>query len=153
MKTIIKISSAILVLLLFAEPLFAQEIKSGIYLTDTAFLNNQLALAIDCDTEKHKIKLNDFFNKPYIEVIHEGKSHKYNKKDIFGFRTCDGKDFRFVNNDHYEILTKDVITIYSITVMANTPSSKIPQEITKYSFSISYKSALIPLTLSNLKKE
>lgn len=152
MKTIIKTSFAILGLL-FAKPSFAQDIRSGIYLTDSAFVNNQLTLAIDCKTEKHKIKLNDFFNKPFIEVIHEGKSYKYNKKDIFGFRTCDGKDFRFVNNDHYEILSKDVITIYTITAMVNIPGAKLPQEVSKYFFSINYKSALTPLTLLNLKKE
>ena len=151
MKKVFNITLAIFGLVL-AESSFAQDNKSGIYLTDSAFVNNQLTLSIDCNVEKHRIKLNDFFDKSYIEVIHEGKTYKYYKKEIFGYKTCDGKSFRFVNNEHYEILARDIITIYSLKVFTSISGSKLPQDVTKYFFSTSYKSELIPLTLLNLKK-
>ena len=64
---------------------FSQNDSSGIYINGDDFKKGKLSFAINCSTEKHKIKLNDFFSLPYIIVIHNDSSYKFYKRDIFGF--------------------------------------------------------------------
>ncbi len=140
-------------IILSNTPTFGQAIHSGIFLTDSAFEKNELTLKIDCNIEKHKIELNDFLGKPYIKVIHEGKMYKYNKNEIFGYRTCDDKNYRFYKKNEYEILNKDKLTLYSQSSTTTISGQKGIFTITNYFFSSSFSSDLIPLTSQNLKNQ
>jgi hypothetical protein len=57
--------------------------KSGVYLNVADYETKKLTYEIDCSEEKHKIKLNEFFNKPYITVVHNGYKYTHQKKDIY----------------------------------------------------------------------
>jgi hypothetical protein len=138
---------AVLFFLLAGVSGFAQN-GSGVYASAEDFTRQQLTLAIDCKTEKHKIKLNDFASKPYIEVIHQGKPHRFEKSQIFGFRLCDGKVFRFVDGRHYRLLNPtEQILLYKeeIPAMGKNPGK------TSYYFSKGAALPVMPLTLQNLK--
>jgi len=126
---------------------FSQD--SGVYLSAADFASRKLTYGINCATEKHKIKLNQFLNKDYITVVHNNMSNKLVKKDIYGYRDCDGVTYRFINNNHFTILNpEESILIFKHTTMA----SKNQQAVIVYYFSFSGSNATSELTLSNLKK-
>lgn len=107
-----------------------------------------MALSINCETEKHHIRLNEFLDKPFIQVKHNGSTHKYEKKDIFGYRECGGKDYRFAGNKHYPILNPaEPILIYRVETK---PVAKKPGK-TAYYFSKDASSPVQPLTMANIK--
>ncbi len=136
-------------LLLFASA-NAQADSSGIYKNGDDFSNGKLSLAINCETEKHKIKLNDFLMKPYIIVKHNDSSYKFFKKDIFGYKSCEGSIFRFVKNEAYILLNPDEkILIYKYNT-AN--ASRGLTNATSYYFSEDANSSVKLLTKTNLKK-
>jgi hypothetical protein len=128
---------------------FAQSSGSGIYKTADDFKTGKLALAVDCKTESHKIKLNDFFGKSYITVVHEGKDYKLEKKDIYGYQLCGGEIYRFVSNtNEYLILNpKEQILIYKEAVVTGKGSLSHVD----YFFSKDAASDVQPLTMENLK--
>ena len=127
----------------------ANNIHSGIYMSAKDYQDKKLSLEINCDSTKHKIKLHDFFSKPYIDVIHEGKKYHYMKDSIFGYRDCDGNDFRFDDKREYQIMESDTITIYRIQV-AQGGKGAIPL-VSEYYFSSKLDGAILSLTLNNLK--
>ena len=83
-----KIKKKILIICLISFTvinLFAQTQKkeitlAGVYLTLADFKINKLTYDIDCGTEKQKIKLHDFFTKPYIDVYYKDQKHTLQKK-------------------------------------------------------------------------
>lgn len=127
----------------------AQQDSSGVYLSPVDFRRAKLAYAINCSTEKHKIKLNEFFDKPYITVVHEQKSVNLEKKNIFGFRDCDNLTYRFVGQSHYTILNpREEIILYKHVIQA----SKNQEEAVHYYFSKPANDDVQELSLINLKK-
>lgn len=128
----------------------AQQDSSGVYLSASDFKNGKLAYAINCKTQKHKIKLNEFLSKPYITVVHDGKSINLDKKNIFGFRDCDDVTYRFVNQNQYTILnpTEEILLYRHVAQSA----SKNQPETVYYFFSKSAQGEVVDLTLTNLKK-
>ncbi len=144
MKTRLILSSIFSLSTLFA---FAQ--NSGVYLSASDFASGKLAYEINCSTEKHKIKLNEFLNQDYITVVHDNKSHKLQKKEIFGYKDCDNLTYRFAGNSHYVILNPtEKILLYKHTVDA----SKNQKAEVHYYFSVSGAGEMQTLTLMNLKK-
>ena len=137
MKTRLILSSIFSLTTLLA---FAQ--NSGVYLSASDFASGKLTYEINCATEKHKIKLNEFLNQDYITVVHDKQSHKLQKKAIFGYKDCDNLTYRFSGNSHY------VILLYKHTIAA----SKNQQEEVHYYFSISGTGEMQTLTLMNIKK-
>jgi|APTNR8051073442_1049403.scaffolds.fasta_scaffold00018_215 hypothetical protein len=126
---------------------FSQE--SGVYMSASDFASGKLTYAINCSTEKHKIKLNEFLNRSYITVVHNGESHNLTKKEIFGYKDCDGVAYRFINDGHFVILNpSEEILIYKHTKGA----SKNQQAVTHYYFSLGGSDTVARLTLENLKK-
>jgi hypothetical protein len=128
---------------------FAQSDGSGIYKTADDLKSGKLALAVDCKTESHKIKLNDFFGKSYITVVHEGKDYKFEKKDIYAYQLCGGETYRFVSNTkEYLILNpKEQILIYKEEALTGKGSLKRVY----YFFSKDAASPIQSLTMENLK--
>lgn len=126
---------------------FAQ--NSGVYLSSSDFASGKLTYEINCSTEKHKIKLNEFLKKPYITVVHDNKSHNLQKKEIFGYKDCDNLTYRFADNSHYVILNPtEQILLYKHT----TEGSKNKKAEVHYYFSVSGAGEMQTLTLMNLKK-
>ena len=136
-------------LLFFTVSAYAQTDGSGIYKTVQDFKTGNLALKVDCKMENHQIKLNDFFGKSYITVVHEGKDYKFEKNDIYAYQLCNGEVYRFVSNTlEYIILNpKEQVLIYK----HETVPSKGNPKITHYFFSKDADSAIQKLTLANLK--
>lgn len=128
--------------------LFAQQDSSGVYLSPADFKKGKLAYAINCSAEKHKIKLNEFFDRTYITVIHDQKSENLEKNKIFGFRDCNDMSYRFVEDNHYTILNpREEILLYKHVIQA----SKNQEEAVHYYFSKSPDSEAQKLNLTNLK--
>ena len=128
---------------------FAQKDNSGIYRNGDDFAKGKLSLAINCKTEKHKIKLNDFFSLPYIIVKHNDSSYKLYKKDIFGYKMCDGSVYRFDNKKELLLLNPtEQILIYK-HIIAKPPTGL--NNVTNYYFSLGSNSPVKLLTKSNLK--
>lgn len=98
--------------LLIALNAKSQNEKSGVYLTFQDYLNNKLSYEITCKTEKHKIRMNEFLNKSYITVIHNGLKHQLYKDSIYGFISCDESLIRFQNRKHYQLVEKGSVWIY-----------------------------------------
>lgn len=135
--------------LFYLATFFAAAQNSGIYLNASDFTAGKLTYEINCSTEKHKIKLNEFLNQDYITVVHDKQPYKLQKKEIFGYKDCDNLTYRFSDKSHYLILnpTEEII-LYKHTIDA----SKNQEAEVHYYFSISGAGEIQTLTLINLKK-
>lgn len=71
MKNLVKIVAIIAGMVVFSGSLFAQ--KSGVFKTFADYTAGKMEYGIDCATEKHKIKLNEFLGKDFITVVHDGQ--------------------------------------------------------------------------------
>lgn len=107
---------------------------------------------IDCAKETHKIKLNDFWGKDYITVVHEGKPYDLKKAEIWGFQLCDDKIVRFQGKDDYTVSDKGILWIYAkqstIPGSVKTGTSKT---VSTFFFSKGGDGEIKELTLLNLK--
>lgn len=141
MKTIILIS-------LIALSINASAQTSGVYLNAEDFKSGKLTYAIDCQTEKHKIKLNEFVNKDYITVIHDKQPYNLMKAEIFGYRDCNDVTYRLTRDMHYEVLNpKEEILVYKVM----SGGGKGNPITTNYYFSKDANSKIESLTLNTLK--
>ena len=136
---------------IYSSVVIAQNDSSGIYKTADDFAVRKLSFAINCQTEKHKIYLNDFFNKPYITVKHDDSTYKIYRKDIYGYHFCNGETYRIVNRHDLRVLNPDeYIIIYKNSW--NRPSAGAKTNVTNYYFSKGAHSPVQSLTFKNLKK-
>jgi len=123
---------------------------SGVYLTAADYEKKQLAFAGDCGSKNHKLKPHDFPNKPYIDVKHESEKYRYAKRDLFGFRECDGRDYRFGSNLNYQILEAEELYIYTLDIWVSR--GRTNQTVRKYYFSVGDDGQILMLNLENLKR-
>lgn len=138
----------ILIILLVASSLSMKAQTSGVYLSAADFESGKLTYGIDCATEKHKIKLNEFLGKDHITVIHNKQSFNLKKNEIFGYRDCNDAIYRLAIDRHYKVLNpEETILLYVIEVV----SSKNQMGSKNYYFSGSASSEVKELTLTNLK--
>lgn len=123
---------------------------SGVYLSSADYKNGRLAFQGDSGSETHKLELHDVLNKPYIEVTHDTEKHRHQKGDLFGFRACDGRDYRFASNREYQILEAKELYIYA----RGTPvgAGKGIRTVAAYYFSVGPDGPVLALTLENLKQ-
>jgi hypothetical protein len=124
--------------------------RSGIYLTASDFRAARLGHPIDCRTAKHVIDRHTVLRNSYIEVEHEGQHLRHEKRDIFGYRDCDGRDVRFVDGAEYVIVEAGPIYIYTSERIEH--QGRPYKRVTVFSFSAAPDSALLPLTVANLKR-
>jgi len=124
-------------------------LQSGLFRTAEGFRQNQVLLGIDCQSEKHRIRLHEFIGKPFVTVIHSGQSYQFSKDSLFGYRDCEGQAYRFVTtNEHYPIINPaEPVLIYKLV---QPPIAKVPG-YTKLYFSKDASSPVEVLTLANLK--
>ena len=150
MKSIYFIKSAVFAaLILSSVSSFAQ--KSGVFKTFADYTSGKMDYGIDCATEKHKIKLNNFLDKDFITVVHDGKSYNLKKAETWGFQLCDEKVIRFQSNEHFPLADKGVLWIYTketVKAISQRAGTKI---ITTYYFSRGGGDGILELTLLNLK--
>ncbi len=128
--------------------------KSGVYMSFADYTASKLNLEVDYTTEKHKIKVIDFFNKSEINVIHKDKKYTYKKSEIYGIRDGKGNDYRFYNDLEYLISQTDTIYIYKKESTEHVGGGKNHHttQVTKYFFSKTGNSEILALTKENLKK-
>lgn len=138
----------ILSLLMILHGKGISQVASGVYKTHSDYLTQKLAFAIDCKTEKHKIKLNEFPNKSFITVIHDGKPHQIAKDSVFGYQLCDGNFVRFADNTDYHLIEKGDVWLYK-KIMIKTPKSSAEPNLNFFSVG---SEKPISLTMENLKK-
>jgi len=118
---------------------------SGIYLTAAGYDEGRLTSEGHCGSKDHKLELHDVLNKSYIHVTHGIETTRYAKSDLFGFRACDGKDYRFVSTQEFRILEAKELYIYAQRV----GGGRVVREV--YHFSKGSNGTVLPLTLENLK--
>lgn len=126
---------------------------SGLYKSAADFRGHRLTLGVDCKTETHKLRLNEFSGKPYVTVKHGGEDYKMAKATLFGFRDCEGREYRFAaDNRHYPILNSgEELLLYK---MEQPPvgGKNATQTREQLFFSASAEAPLQPLTLLAVKK-
>ena len=94
----------------------AQSIRpktSGVYLTAADFKEGRLSYEGECSSKAHRLELHDVLHKSYIHVTHEGEKRRYAKSELFGFRACSGRDYRFVSNLEYQIVETRGLYLYA----------------------------------------
>ena len=151
MKTIIKNLAVVAGLALISTgSLFAQ--KSGVFKSYADYSAGKMEYGIDCAKETHKIKLNDFWGKDYITVVHEGKPYDLKKAETWGFQLCDEKIVRFQGKEDYSVGDKGILWVYSkqstVPGGVKTGGSKT---VTTFYFSKGGDGEIKELTLLNLK--
>lgn len=128
---------------------------AGVFLTAADYQSGRLTDRSDCKSSaNHKVELHDVLNKPYIHVTHDGATRQYLKADIYGFRSCEGRDFRFVGNRVYEILESREASIYVVRLPDREGEDLVVGPIRQNAFFFSAGAAgpVLPLTSENLKR-
>ena len=134
-----------------AQSASAQKDSSGIYKTADDFQKRKLTYAINCKTEKHKINPNILFKGSEVKVKHMGTTYSMKKSEVFGYRACDGKEYRFVDNKEYSVLNPGetlIIYVYQHPAHSAKNASQYPP---MYFFSKGVATGLQELTKGNLK--
>jgi hypothetical protein len=85
-----------------------------------------------------------------VRVVNESGAHDYSKSEVFGFRGCDGHDYRFVANRGLRILEANQLYIYA--EQHPISSGKGFRTVHSYYFSVGARGAVQSLTLDNLKR-
>ena len=143
--------TALILAFAFAAPLSADKVSttSGVWLTAADFASGTLTAAGPRDSSSHKMLLHDsIFGKPYIEVMHNGETFKYDKNAIWGFRDYDGKSYRFVDEVAYEVREAGRLIIYT---KDDWVAGRKGRTEPSYYFSVGAFGAVTPLTILNLK--
>ena len=128
---------------------------AGVFLTAADYQSGRLTDRSDCKSSaNHKVELHDVVNKPYIHVTHDGATRQYLKADIYGFRSCNGRDFRFVGNRVYEILESREASIYVVRLPDREGEDLVvgPTKQNAFFFSAGASGPVLPLTSENLKR-
>lgn len=122
---------------------------SGLYMTANDFTIKKLSYDIDVAKEKHTIKADKLFGQSRLDIIHDGKKYSFEKKDVFGFRDVANKDFRFFNNQEYEILDGEFFFLYRYHTFVSNGKTQVQKPA--YFISKEVNSKIVLLTLVNLK--
>jgi hypothetical protein len=152
MKTYFSSVAAIAVLLFSAAGIVQATTPktSGVFLTADDYKNVRLSFEGDCSSKTHKLELHNVLNKPYIDVTHETEKRRFAKSDLFGFRACDGHDYRFVSNLEYQILESKDLYIY--VYESHVSHGKGSYADLEYYFSAGAEGPVLALTKEDLKK-
>ena len=123
---------------------------SGLYRSAADFRSHRLTLGVDCKTGTHKLRMNEFMGRPYVTVVHGGKPYQVAKDSLFGFRDCDGQNYRFATDYHHLpiLYPEEELLLYRVTQPA---VGKNPGREDGY-FSASAAAPIQVLTLLNVKR-
>lgn len=123
---------------------------SGVYVSADDYKNGRLSFEGDCGSKAHKLELHDVLHKTYIHVTHEAEKRRFAKSDLFGFRACDGHDYRFASNLEHQILEARGLYIYAREVYVSHGRGR--HTVRGYFFSAGAEGAVLALSRENLKK-
>jgi hypothetical protein len=139
---------------LLAPSATAASRTSGLYLTAADYREARLTTIGDCKSDQHKLHLHSLLHKPYIDVTHEGTHHRYMKSELFGFRSCDGVDYRFAQHREFQILEARALYIYMVKAPPRLGKNAAPglNTVATYYFSVGAEGEVLPLTLNHLKQ-
>lgn len=143
----------VLVTLIATQSASAQKDSSGIYKTTEDFQQRKLTYAINCKTEKHKVNPNVFFKGSEVKVKHDGTTYELKKSEVFGYRACNGQEYRFVDDKEYKILNPgEPLTMYMYQHPAHS-GKEVSKGLYKpeYYFSNKSDASLQALTKANIK--
>jgi hypothetical protein len=149
MKTIYLLSAVIFINMAFAQKENLQ--KAGLYLTSSDFVNQKLTYAIDCINSEDKIKINELFGASHGYIVYRGEKHSFDRNQIFGYRSCNHKNYRFFKNEIYQILDTLDFYIYYQYKMEEVTKGKGLVKTDEYFFSRNGKDEIKPLNSDNLK--
>ena len=121
-------------------------LHSGVYLTVMDYLDDRLSLDGDCTSKNYKLELHDSLIGPFIHVTIGTDRQRYEKRDLYGLRACDGRPYRFIDSHEYEIRESQPIALYTLLVRGGR------HRIRRHFFSIGPAGAVVPLSRKNLKK-
>jgi hypothetical protein len=140
-----------MIILPMKEKCFAQTytVTSGVYITAKDYKKNKLHVEADCVNDKNKFEKNDYIWTSTFVVIHKGKRITYQKKDIYAYRDCNNKIWRFYKDQAYQIMETKAIYIYTTqkTILNDVVIEKDP--IVYYS--AGPEGEIKELTIANLK--
>jgi hypothetical protein len=110
---------------------------------------HKLSFAINCKTQKHKIKSDMIFHPTEITIKHNDVAHTYPKDSIYGLKYCDGSIVRIYKNSEYPLINpNETIKIYKVV---STGQGKGSPSVTKHYFSKDVNSQIEKLTINNIK--
>ena len=123
----------------------------GLYLTADDFRQQKLSYEIDCGNGNDKIKTNEFFGSSTGYVLSKGEKHEFKKKNVYGYRSCQNKNYRFYNGEAYLLVDTAGFYVYYQYRSEEIVKGKglIKKDI--YLFSKTAGADLKPLTIENLK--
>lgn len=121
---------------------------SGFYKNAADYRNQKLTYEADC-SGKQKVKLHEFFNKPYITVVQGTDKYTVQKNEVYGFKDCNGAVYRFYNNKEYQILEPGHIFIYM--TQESQSQGRDYKVVKNYFFSVAPDGAITELSVDNLK--
>jgi hypothetical protein len=128
----------------------AEQRSRGLYRTASDFRQRRLTMTVNCKADRNRLRLNQVGPRPYVTAIQGGEEYKLAKSILYGYRDCDGREYRFVNNNqHYPILNPgEEVLLYKTTL---PPVGQNPGYVRLY-FSATAEAPIQLLTLRNLKK-
>ena len=144
-------------LLHFLAPIFILSISSlsghsqttGIYLTFEDFSNEIISHELSCDEKGSRISLSNE-KRDWIKVKSTDGKFRYKKSETYGFINCNGQQFRFFQNQLYQISEVGHLIVYQQGDSHTTLGEELNSFATFY-FSLNLSSPMLPLNLDNLK--
>ena len=133
-----------------AAPESAAGERSGLYMPAAAYAAGRLTYEVHCRTAMHKIDRHTLLGRSYVDLTHEGRQYRHAKREVYGYRGCDGNDVRFVGNQEFALLSAGPLYLYSAQMPS--PGAKGTRLETRYFFSATAGDSALPLTRANLKQ-
>ncbi|HSC38597.1 MAG TPA: hypothetical protein VLD19_12015 [Chitinophagaceae bacterium] len=125
--------------------------NSGLYLSANDFLQHKLSNEINC-SGSDKLETHGLLGSASVTVVKNGQKQSFPKNQLYGYRDCKGRDYRFYNHDTYRILDTAGFFIYYGYKYEQGPGGKGLVKTDEYYFSTEGNSQLIVLNIDNLKK-
>ena len=122
----------------------AADDRCGIYSTADDRAAGKLSLAINCGVEDHKMKIGFVRENRAIKIERANESHRFLRRDIYGYRDCRGNEYHFYDGRSYELTNPgEPVAIYRVFERQGK------RQVARFLFSYE-SSELKPLTLENL---
>lgn len=86
--------------------------RAGLYITPGDFVIGKLNYVINCSDKNTKMRTSQFLNSGTIKIIKPDTIIKVLKSQIWGYRLCNGKEYRIYHGKEYLVLERGPIPIY-----------------------------------------
>jgi hypothetical protein len=131
----------------FIQQSHAQKQPGGLYLTYNDYLHHKLSY-ITNQSNGNKIIIHDFIGTGNITVISDGKKLVIPKREVFGYRDNYNNDYRFSDDEAYQIVDTKGFYIYSYDKLVQQVKGPKPTKV--YYFSKKIDDEILPLTPENI---